>query len=392
MTDRRERRPALVAVRAIKRLLPRAVKEWLLDLILVDVRERQRRAAAAAARRKQKQSRSRYAWARREREGEKPRIRVAVAGAGRYAQFHLAALAAYDNVEVVGLLTTGSDRGRETAERFQIEHHVADLDTFAALDAECFVLVVPPQAMVETATACLRTGRPVLLEKPAGVASGDTAALASVAASAGTWGMIGMNRRFYSVVEHGLAALADLGPIRAAMLEVPQPITADRLSGRLTEFDYDHYYVRNSIHGVDLLRFVLGTPAAVHSLAWKNADYGNRAASFGALLEYPRGVLASVTDAWDTPSVWRLKVVAEQGWIEFEPLERGYVADARGGKREIPVDTVDRTFRPGIWAQDLHFVEAVRAGRPPLHPASTLADGVESMRLAEAILASSIRP
>jgi predicted dehydrogenase len=368
-------------------LLPRRFKEAILRRLFAEAFARERERALKSARPKPEMPKG-PGWSRSEAPGPKKPVRVAFGGAGRYAQHHLKALTAYENVEVTTLLTTGGTRGVETAEEYGIRRQLTDLDAFAALeDIDCFVLAISIEAMHHVASACLASGRPVLIEKPPGVTSAQTEELIAVARKAGTWGMVAMNRRFYSVVEHGLAALADLGPVRAAMLEIPQPITSDRMSRRLTEFDYDHYYVRNSIHGVDLLRYVLGEPRRVHAFPWANAEYGNRAASFAAVVEFGDGVSATVMDAWDTPSVWRLKVVAEQGWVEWEPFERGWVADSRGTKYPIRVDDVDVSFRPGIWAQDLHFVEAVRAGRRPPLPASTLEDALKTMQLSEAITA-----
>ena len=192
--------------------------------------------------------------------------------------------------------------------------------------------------------------------------------------------MVGLNRRFYSIVEHGLAALGELGAIRGAIVEIPQRITSDRQSGRLTRFDYDNFYVRNSIHGVDLIRYVLGDPVRVHSRTWPNDEFDNRGASYTALLEYPNGAVGSIVDLWDTPDQTRLHVIAEAGRLELEPPRRGWV-ESKKGRYAIPVDPVDEQFRTGIWAQDLAFVEAVRAGRPPGLPAATLQDALGTMRL-----------
>jgi predicted dehydrogenase len=223
------------------------------------------------------------------------------------------------------------------------------------------------------------------MEKPPGVSAAETAELVHQARQNGTFGMVCMNRRFYSVLEHGLARLADCGPLRGAMLEVPHAITAERQSQRLSEWDYDHFLVRNSIHGIDLLRYILGDPTRVHSLIWPNKKFKNAAASFSSLLEYERGVVASITDLWDTPQVWRLKVVAETGWIEFEPLEQGWFVNDKGQKTLLKIDPIDTEFRMGVYAQDLRFIEAVRQGQKPACPACLLPDALKSMTLAEQI-------
>jgi predicted dehydrogenase len=332
-------------------------------------------------------------WERRELPALPRRlVRVGMVGAGNYAQHHLKVLTDLEAVSVTALLSAGGPRGRETAERYSIPFLTHDRATFLARDdIDCFVIVASAEHLYSLALDCLATGKPVLMEKPPGTTSAETAALVRQAETHATFGMVCMNRRFYSVIEHGLAQLALYGPIRSAMLEIPLSITAERQSRRLSEWDYDHFYVRNSIHGVDLLRYIMGNPLAVHSLAWPNHEFKNAAASFTALLEYEHGVVASVVDVWDTPQSWRLKVVAESGWIEFEPLENGWYFEVKQPKIALRRDPVDVEYRAGVYAQDLHFIDAVRRGARPARPACLLPDAYQSMKLVEQILASNLR-
>jgi predicted dehydrogenase len=173
-------------------------------------------------------------------------------------------------------------------------------------------------------------------------------------------------------------------------VEIPQAITADRQSRRLSDFDYENYFVRNSIHGVDLVRYILGEPTNVHSLVRPNSERNNAGASFATILEYPKGVVATITDLWDTPEVWRMKIVAESGWVEFEPLEQGWFVNVNGERTRIIADAVDSEFRPGVYTQDLHFVDAVRAEKTPLLPACLLPDAHKTMVLMEKIMANTL--
>jgi predicted dehydrogenase len=289
------------------------------------------------------------------------------------------------------MLTTGGSRAQSAAERFGIKQLFNDPESFFSFkDIDAYVVVVPVQFIKSVSMQALSTGKPVLMEKPPGVSAHDTAELLECANRNRTFGMVCMNRRFYSVLEHGLAALADCGPIRGITAEIPQPITAERQSRRLSAFVHDHFFIAASVHGVDLVRYVLGDPLHVHSLVNLNADKNNAGASFASILEYPSGVVATITDLWDTPEVWRAKIIAEMGWIEFEGLERGWFVNSGGEKTPIMRDRVDLEFRPGVYAQDLHFIEAVRRGKPPLLPACLLPDAHKTMDLMERILRNSL--
>lgn len=338
-------------------------------------------------------------WERKEKQGQdKPLVRVGFVGAGGYAQHHLQVLNALNQVEVSSILTTGNPRVQAVVSRYGIKKTYTDAEKFVAdQDIDCFIIAAAAKFLKSLAMQCLATGRPVLMEKPPGVIPGDTKELTEQADRHQTFGLVGMNRRFFSVIEHGLAELARCGPIRGALLEVPEAITKGRQSGPQSKWDYDHYYVRNSIHGIDLLRYIMGDPVEVTSEIWSNHEYGNAAASYASILQYGNGVMATVTALWDTPNLMRLKIVAEHGWVEFDPLTAaasGWYFSRRGLKTPIPIDPVDVEFRSGLYAQDLYFIEAVRRGRNsgfPL-PGCTLEDAYGTMRLMQRINAPMMPP
>jgi predicted dehydrogenase len=363
--------------------LPRPMQESLLDV--------------ESYVRGQYSSRNLPYWERREADVEKPLVRLGFVGAGRYAQNHLKVLSQLRNVELSAMLTTGGPRAQGAAAEFGIGRLMTDPEAFFALpELDAFVVVVPPEFLKDLSLAGLRTGKPVLLEKPPGVTAADAAELVSTAAAHKTFGMVCMNRRFFSALDHGLAYLASRGPIKAVTIEIPQQVTLDRHLGRVSAFDYEHYFMRMSIHGVDLARYLLGEPLAVHSLAYQNREFQYASARFVSVLEFPGHVVATITEAWDSPAVWRLKMIAEEGWLELEPLERGFVARAaqglHGGIHKVPIrtDPVDSEFRAGVYAQDLTFVEAVRAKQAPSLPACLLPDAHRTMVVMEKILGGTL--
>ncbi len=321
-------------------------------------------------------------WERREGEEEKPVVRVGFIGAGDYAQHHLKVLSALRNVQLASILTTGGPRVQEAASKYGIQRLFTDRGAFLAQDdVDCFVVVVPAGVIHSVASEALGTGKPVLLEKPPGVSPEQTAGLVEQARAHNTYGMVCMNRRFYSVLEHGLAALATYGPIRGATLEVPEQISAERQSQRLTEWDYDHFAFRNSVHAIDLLRYVLGDVAEVHSIARPNALYKNAAASFGGVIEHDTGALSTVLALWDANRSWRLTVIGEHGRLVLEPFEQAQLLTERGLPIPIKPDPIDQDFRAGVYAQDLTFIESVRRQRKPGLPACLLPDAYQTNQL-----------
>ena len=330
-------------------------------------------------------------------ESDTRHVRIGFVGAGSYAQHHLKVLSNLQNVEINSILTTGGPRVIDTARRYGIDNIFSDTDEFLSQDhLDCFVVVVPSHAIKDVAKQCLRTGKPVLMEKPAGYSSQETLELIEQAEAANTFGMVCMNRRFYSTIEHGLAALADFGPLRGANLEIPLEITRIQRKGRLTQAEIDGMMFQNAIHGIDLLRYILGDVSEVHSLARPNKEMKYASAVFSSILEHEGGAVSQVLGLWDTPNVWRLKIIAESGWLEYEPIEGyGVFALKRSArlppeKTRIRLDPVDTEFRMGVYSQDKHFVNAVRQGNPPPLPGSTLYDAYKTNLLIEHILSDNL--
>ena len=126
-----------------------------------------------------------------------PKLRVGVIGAGRIAEgSHLPCLTRFADVELV-LCESAPERLAAVSQQFGIGATSADYHELLApgrLDA-VFVLT-PPATLFPIARDCLAAGVPTLLEKPPGLTTAETRALAEMAERVGVFGMVGLNRRF----------------------------------------------------------------------------------------------------------------------------------------------------------------------------------------------------
>jgi predicted dehydrogenase len=305
-------------------------------------------------------------------------------GAGRYAQHHLDVLTHMPGVRVVALCSRTREKGKPVAAKYSIPAYYTDyrkmLDE-ANLDAVFVVVSIVNN--VEVGAECLRRGMNAFLEKPPGLCPADTAMLSDVAVQSGARHMVGFNRRFYSIVQRAQEVIAEAGPLISVVVEAPERFDMAEASGRFPDEVLRKWMVANGIHCLDLLRYLGGRVTQVYSLTGQWTE--DQPDSFGALIRFESGIIGHYISNWAAPGNWSVTLYGLDRRVELKPLERGVVLLRDGTQQELPVDEVDQRFRPGLYAQDQYFVERVRRGESIGHPAATLDDALETMRLIEAI-------
>ena len=311
-------------------------------------------------------------------------VRVAVIGAGRVADQHLDVLRVFDDVEVVAICNRGNSDITPLAKSYGIERTFNNwqqmVDTVKP-DA-VFILVTPFQT-VSVAAGCIQRGIPCLIEKPAGFTPAETAYLAAQAEQHRCLNMVAVNRRYYSAINAAIRAIQLRGPLMGVLVEAPERIRDLRVHSRHSQELLDQWLVANSIHAIDLFRHIGGevTEVCAMSQAW----YEPHADSFSATLRFASGALGTFVAHWQATAGWRLSIYGDGVRAILEPLERGELEYADGTVQQLPVDPVDVEFKPGFYAQDRAFIDAVIHNEPLSPPASDLSDTMKTMELIEQI-------
>ena len=327
-------------------------------------------------------------WQRRELPRIERPMRVAMIGAGKYAQHHMSVIRAIENVEIHAICTRGSQSSIDTANRFGISRHYTSMDQLIADDAiDAYFVVVPVPEIKRVAMESISTGRPVFLEKPPGLSSDDTRDLICCANDHKTFGMVGYNRRYYSVLEHGLAALSGYGRIQGVALEVPETIYDKRSKASSSDHAiFQNYTIAQTSHALDLMSYLLGDLKEVRSIAEAHSLYTDCPGSFSAALRYTGG-WATILSIQDCYTRWRMRIVAQNAVLELENLERGFLQSRPLERVPVPVDSIDHRFRAGLYAQDHHFLHCVSNQVRPANPACLLEDSLATQSLVESLWA-----
>jgi predicted dehydrogenase len=277
------------------------------------------------------------------------------------------------------------------AKEFAIKKPYADLEAMldeARLDA--VVIAVSHDATVGVAEQVLSRGIPCLIEKPAGYSSEETRRLARLATESNSLNMVGLNRRFMSVIQDALTAVLARGPLLGFLIEAHEPIDRRRAEQSLPTSVYDHWFVANTIHAVDLIRMVGGEVQDLKGFC--SNRYETKGDSFSFSMRMPMGLLGSFVSHWNSPGGFSLQLFGDGISATLSPLERGILRFDTG--RELPLRPVwcDTELKPGLYLQATCFLNAVCQRYGPAFPASDLADNVLTMELMESMLAQVAPP
>ena len=125
-------------------------------------------------------------------------MKICVAGAyGAFGNKHLEALDAIEGVSVTSVMGPSLSKIEALAKDRGIGHVSTSLqDCISRDDVDAVILATPTQMHAEQAIACMRAGKPVLIEIPMADSLADSEALVAKQKETGLVGMAGHVRRF----------------------------------------------------------------------------------------------------------------------------------------------------------------------------------------------------
>jgi predicted dehydrogenase len=191
--------------------------------------------------------------------------------------------------------------------------------------------------------------------------------------------MVGLNRRFYEVIQHGLELVRNAGGARAVEVHMPEDVGPDAPPNASSI--QRQWQFANSIHLIDLFRVFAGEPASVTSM---NLVRGVADRSFASLIGFESGACGVYNAQWYAPGRWRLTVYAQDMCLLYEPIETLTVIRRPRASEVVMPHGPDARVKPGLAGQALAFRTLVASGSLPEH-AADLADYEKSVALVDAL-------
>jgi predicted dehydrogenase len=311
-------------------------------------------------------------------------LRIGVIGAGNIAEKHLEVLRAIPGIEIAAISSRGHPRIDALSEKFGIERKFSDYrQMLDSVPVDAVFVLVSAMQIVPVAGECLRRGVPTLLEKPPGLSASEAQGLAEIAQESNCLNMVGLNRRFYSVMQRAREEILEVGPLVSVLVEGPERLGEVKAVGVHPPEIIEGLLFANSIHTIDLLRYFGGD--VEHVTATSSQWSESQKNSFCGLMKFQGGATGQYVAHWMSPSSWSVTLYGMGRRVSLNPLEKGSLMELDRSERLLPVDRVDLEFKPGLFAQNRFFIDCVSEQRQPSYPAADLNDAVKTMHLIEAI-------
>jgi predicted dehydrogenase len=303
-------------------------------------------------------------------------LKIGLIGAGGFASHTLHPALHLAPVAVQAVCDMDEARGQRAASKFGSGRHYTDHhEMWEKEDLEAVAICMGPAARQALVLEALAAGYHVFVPKPPASTVADTAELADAAAKAGKTMQVNFQRRFSHASRQSKAIMASDG-----FGDLAQLLCSFCSGGYGSREDY---LLDFAIHHFDLCRHLGGNVRRVASM--ENWIAGQ--ASLAVSVEFESGAVGLLQ--LNSQRLWarnydRIELTGQGEYVVADDLWtiRHYTADGSTFTENHSDE------RNGELSGDGHslteFVTAIREGREPI---ASIADGVETMRLYEAVLA-----
>jgi predicted dehydrogenase len=320
-------------------------------------------------------------------------MRFAIVGCGFIGKKRAAAIARLGHVTVLAV-DHSKDRGVTLAEPLGARSAADFRAAVEADDVDAVVVATPHAELSAIATACLETGKHVLVEKPGGRNLAEVSAVVKAAVVAGRVAKVGYNHRFHPAVLRA-RQIVDRGELGELMF-----IRGRYGHGGRPGYEQEWRFERSvsgggelidqGSHLIDLAQWFLGeftdVKAALRTFFW-DAEVEDNAF---LTLSTAEGRIAWVHATWtEWKNLFSFEIYGRQGKLEISGLGGSYGVESLTFYRMLsgmgPPETTrwEYPFADRSWeAETAEFIEAINERRRPIGDA---AEAMTSMSIIERV-------
>jgi len=292
-------------------------------------------------------------------------MRICVAGAyGAFGIKHLDALKAIDGVTVTSVMGPTRAKIDALAADRGIGHAATDLaECLARDDVDAIILATPTQLHAEQAIACMRAGKPVLIEIPMADSLADCHEICRVQTETGVLAMAGQVRRF-NPSHQWIHNKVKAGELKIQQMDVQTYFfrrSNMNAKGEARSWT-DHLLWHHACHTVDLFQYQTGEVASqCFGLEGPHHPELGIAMDMAIGMKTPAGAICTLSLSFnnDGPFGTFFRYICDNGTY----LAR-YDDLYDGNEKQIDLSDV-AVSNNGIELIDREFITAIQEGRTP---------------------------
>ncbi len=309
-------------------------------------------------------------------------MRLCVAGAyGAFGTKHLEALDAIDDVSVTAVMGPTQSKIDAVAKDRGIGFASTSLDACIARDdVDAIILATPTQMHADQAIACMKAGKPVLIEIPMADSLEDSQRICDVQKETGVLAMAGQVRRF-NPSHQWIRNKIDAGELKVQQMDVQTYFfrrTNMNAKGEARSWT-DHLLWHHACHTVDLFQHQTGeVPTQVYGLEGPHHPDLGIAMDMSIGMKTETGAICTLSLSFnnDGPLGTFFRYICDNGTYlaRYDDLYDGC---------ENQIDLSDVAVSSnGIELIDREFIAAIKEGR---EPNGSVHDTLDAMRTLDRI-------
>ena len=292
-------------------------------------------------------------------------MRLCVAGAyGAFGTKHLEAIDNIEGVNVTSVMGPKQDKIDAIANERGIGHATIDLaECISRDDVDAVILATPTQLHAEQAIACMKAGKPVLIEIPMADSLADSEAICRFQKETGVLAMAGQVRRFnpsHQWIHNKIAA----GELKIQQMDVQTYFfRRSNMNAKGEPRSWtDHLLWHHACHTVDLFQYQTGEVASeCYGLEGPRHQELGIAMDMSIGMKTPSGAICTLSLSFnnDGPLGTFFRYICDNGTYiaRYDDLYDG---------RENQIDLSDiAVSNNGIELIDREFISAILEGRGP---------------------------